>query len=54
MHDVDFKFDNTFIKVFGKDYRTYTEEFDVWLQKSNTELFKILKPIYNSKIKEAG
>lgn len=47
-------FDNTFIKVFGKDYRTYTEEFDVWLQQSNTELFKILKPIYNSKIKEAG
>ena len=47
-------FDNTFIKVFGKDYRTYTDEFDVWLQQSNTELFKILKPIYNSKIKEAG
>ena len=47
-------FDNTFIKVFGKDYRTYTDEFDVWLQQSNSELYKILDPIYDSKIKKAG
>ena len=47
-------FDNTFIKVFGKDYRTYSDEFDVWLQQSNSELYKILDPIYDSKIKKSG
>ena len=40
--------------LFGKDYRTYTDEFDVWLQQSNSELYKILEPIYDSKIKKAG
>ena len=42
---------NTFINVFGKDYRIYVDEFETWLQLPNQELYKILDQIYKSKIK---
>ena len=45
-------FDQTFIDVYGKDHRTYINEFETWLQQSNDELLKILDDIYNSKVKK--
>ena len=44
-------FSNTFINIFGKDYKNYIDEFENWLQLPNAELYKILEPIYKSKIK---
>ena len=44
-------FSNTFINIFGKDYKNYIDEFEKWLQLPNAELYKILEPIYKSKIK---
>tara|TARA_B110000003_G_scaffold210633_1_gene209604 strand:+ start:62 stop:1165 length:1104 start_codon:yes stop_codon:yes gene_type:complete len=45
-------FDQTFIDVYGKDHRTYINEFETWLQQPNDELLKILDDIYNSKVKK--
>ncbi len=44
-------FDQTFIDVYGKDHRTYINEFETWLQQPNDELLKILDDIYNSRVK---
>lgn len=44
-------FDQTFIDVYGKDHRTYINEFETWLQQPNDELLKILDGIYSSKVK---
>lgn len=43
-------FSETFTRLFGKDYKTYTEEFDVWLQQPNDELYLILDPLFINRV----
>ena len=42
-------FEGTFLRQFGVDYRTYLEEFEVWLRNPNEDLLAILDDIYASK-----
>jgi len=44
-------FADSFEDIFGQDYKTYIQEFDVWLQQPNADLYKILDPIYENKMK---
>lgn len=44
-------FAEAFEGIFGTDYKTYIQEFDVWLQQPNEDLYRILDGIYDSKIK---
>ena len=38
-------FEDTFLRQFGVDYRTYLDEFEVWLRNPNEELYVILDDI---------
>ena len=42
-------FEDTFLRQFGVDYRTYLDEFEVWLRNPNEDLLAILDDIYASK-----
>ena len=44
-------FAEAFDGIFGTDYKTYIQEFDVWLRQPNEDLYRILDGIYDSKIK---
>ena len=44
-------FEATFEKQFGRDYRSYLDEFEVWLEQPNEDLFPILDGLYENKIK---
>ena len=44
-------FAEAFEGIFGTDYKTYIQEFDVWLRQPNEDLYRILDGIYDSKIK---
>ncbi|MDG2459322.1 MAG: hypothetical protein P8M73_00440 [Luminiphilus sp.] len=44
-------FSETFIRSFGKDYKTYTEEFDAWLQQPNDELYLFLDPLFANRVR---
>ncbi len=44
-------FEATFLRQFGVDYRTYLDNFEVWLKNPNEDLFAILDDIYASKTK---
>ena len=45
-------FEDTFQRQFGVDYRTYLDEFEVWLRNPNEELYAILDNIVARKKKE--
>ena len=44
-------FEATFEKQFGLDYRTYLDEFEVWLEQPNEDLLPILDGLYENRIK---
>ena len=44
-------FAEAFEGIFGQDYKTYIREFDEWLQQPNEDLYQILDPIYENKMK---
>ena len=44
-------FEDTFLQRIGKDYRTYIDEFEVWLGQPNEELYMILDGLYNAKVR---
>jgi len=41
----------TFTRLFGRDYRLYTEDFDQWLRQPNEDLYAILDDIFANKVK---
>ncbi|MEL0307425.1 MAG: hypothetical protein VW975_11025, partial [Halieaceae bacterium] len=45
-------FEDTFLRQFGVDYRTYLDEFEVWLRNPNEELYAILDDIISRKTRE--
>ena len=44
-------FEATFEKQFGLDYRTYLDEFEVWLEQPNEDLLPMLDGLYENRIK---
>jgi|SaaInlStandDraft_1057018.scaffolds.fasta_scaffold22987_2 hypothetical protein len=44
-------FEDTFLQQFGKDYRAYIDEFEVWLGQPNEALYLILDGLYNAKVR---
>ena len=44
-------FEDTFLQQFGKDYRAYIDEFEVWLSQPNEALYLILDGLYNAKVR---
>ena len=44
-------FEATFEKKFGRDYRSYLDEFEVWLEQPNEDLLPILDGLYENRIK---
>ena len=44
-------FEATFEKQFGRDYRSYLDEFEVWLEQPNEDLLPILDGLYENRIK---
>lgn len=45
-------FEDTFQRQFGVDYRTYLDEFEIWLRNPNEELYAILDDIISRKTRE--
>lgn len=41
----------TFTRLFGRDYKLYTEDFDQWLRQPNEDLYAILDDIFANKVK---
>jgi hypothetical protein len=44
-------FAGAFEGIFGTHYKTYIQEFDIWLQQPNEDLYRILDGIFDNKIK---
>lgn len=44
-------FEATFEKRFGRDYRSYLDEFEAWLEQPNEDLLPILDGLYENRIK---
>ena len=44
----------TFTRLFGRDYRGYTEEFDKWLLQPNEDLYAVLDDIFANKVSARG
>lgn len=47
-------FEAAFEGQFGLDYRTYLDDFEVWLQQPNEDLYPILDGLHENKIKSIG
>lgn len=48
----EMSFEDTFLRQFGVDYRSYLDEFEVWLKNPNEDLLAILDDIYASKARQ--